>query len=252
MIWGFAGSLLSLVLTKKLAIASLRVELVDENEAGFAGNVMQMVHKLSQESGLKKMPEVGIYPSMEVNAFATGVSKNDSLVVVSRGLLSAMNRDELEGVLAHEVAHIANGDMVTMTLIQGVANAFIVFFATILARLATRAFRALEDRDGSNPRFYQGSIIFFEVVFGLIGTIIVMWFSRLREFRADFSAANMTGRNKIIGALSRMRSHVDGIRMEDESIATLKIAGVSSIGLAGLLRTHPSLEERIEALQKAT
>lgn len=248
--WGFAGSFLSLLLSKKMAIWTLGVELIDVNEAGYAGDVVRMVHGLAREAGLTTMPEVGVYPSMEVNAFATGPSRNRSLIAVSRGLLCAMNRDEVEGVLAHEVSHIANGDMVTMTLIQGVVNAFVMFFARIAAQAVAHTFKQ-DDREGPNPFLYHGVVILFEIVFGLLGTMIVMWFSRLREYRADAGAASIAGRSKMIAALNRIRSHMEGLRTEDNAIATLKIAGPRASGLAALFRTHPSIEQRINALRAA-
>jgi heat shock protein HtpX len=190
------------------------------------------------------MPEVGVYESPEVNAFATGPSKRRSLVAVSTGLLRTMRRDEVEGVLAHEVSHIANGDMVTMTLIQGVVNAFVMFFARVIAHIA----RGAVDRKVSDLVGFLVLMV-MQIALGILGSMVVAYFSRAREFRADAGAATLAGKGKMIAALQRLQSTKDLIDAGQPSLATMKIAGVRSWLV--LLSTHPPLEERIAALQNA-
>jgi heat shock protein HtpX len=247
LIWGFAGSFISLWMSKFMAKQMMGVEVVDKSHQ--YQWLVQRVHQLSRSAGLSTMPEVGIYSSPEVNAFATGPSKSNSLVAVSTGLLERMNDDELEGVLAHEVAHIANGDMVTMTLIQGVINAFVMFFAKIAAFALDQAMRKDED-DSRGPGWtYYISQMVFQMVFSILGSVVVMYFSRAREFRADAGAAKISGRDKMIAALRRLKSTFDIVEEDsNQQIACMKISGHSK--MAKLFSTHPSLDERIEALQK--
>lgn len=198
------------------------------------------------------MPQVGIFPSHEPNAFATGPSKSNSLVAVSAGLLHQMNRDEVEGVLGHEVAHVANGDMVTMTLIQGVVNAFVMFLARIAAFFVSQLSSSDEGEEGGgfSALTYMLTVFVFEIIFGLLGTMITSWFSRHREFRADRGSASLVGREKMVNALARL-SEVSMLEREpNPEIASLKIAGHTNKFLA-LLSTHPPLSVRIEALKRA-
>jgi heat shock protein HtpX len=234
-------------MSKFMAKQMMGVEVVDKSHQ--YQWLVQRVHQLSRSAGLSTMPEVGIYSSPEVNAFATGPSKSNSLVAVSTGLLERMNDDELEGVLAHEVAHIANGDMVTMTLIQGVINAFVMFFAKIAAFALDQAMRKDED-DSRGPGWtYYISQMVFQMVFSILGSVVVMYFSRAREFRADAGAAKISGRDKMIAALRRLKSTFDIVEEDsNQQIACMKISGHSK--MAKLFSTHPSLDERIEALQK--
>jgi heat shock protein HtpX len=201
------------------------------------------VRQQTERAGLP-MPEVGVYESPEVNAFATGPSKNRSLVAVSTGLLRSMRRDEVEGVLAHEVSHIANGDMVTMTLIQGVVNAFVMFFARIIANIARNAV-------DEKVSYLVGVVttIVLDIAFGIIGMMIVAWFSRAREFRADAGAGALAGKGKMIAALQRLQQNTQMVDTSAPSLATMKIAGAG--GMMALLSTHPPLEARIAALQNA-
>ena len=197
------------------------------------------------------MPEVGIYNSPEVNAFATGPSKRNSLVAVSTGLLNGMSQDEVEGVLAHEVSHIANGDMVTMTLIQGVVNAFVMFFARIAAFAVSNFMRGDDEEGEGLGWFAHMAVIFvFEIIFGLLGSIVVAFFSRYREYRADSGAARLAGREKMIAALQRLKNQTY-MDKRGESLATLKISNRKG-GLAALISTHPSLDDRIKALQRVS
>jgi heat shock protein HtpX len=248
LIWGFAGSFISLWMSKFMAKQMMGVQIVDKSHQ--YQWLVQRVHQLSRTAGLTTMPEVGIYSSPEVNAFATGPSKSNSLVAVSTGLLERMNDDELEGVLAHEVAHIANGDMVTMTLIQGVINAFVMFFAKIAAFALDQAMRK-DDEESRGPGWtYYISQMVFQMVFSILGSIVVMYFSRAREFRADAGAAKISGRDKMIAALRRLKSTFDIVEEDsNQQIACMKISGHSK--MAKLFSTHPSLDERIEALQRS-
>jgi heat shock protein HtpX len=211
-----------------------------------------MVHGLAQRARLPAMPEVGIYDSPEVNAFATGPSKSRSLVAVSRGLLHAMRRSELEGVLGHEIAHIANGDMVTMTLIQGVINAFVMFLARILAFAVSQAMRSRDDGRGGNYFVQYVLVVLFEFAFSLLGFLVVCWFSRAREFRADAGGARYSSREHMIGALEALRHAHKTPAMEAAgqaaSFQTLKISGKPG----HLFSTHPPIEERIARLQNMT
>jgi heat shock protein HtpX len=190
------------------------------------------------------MPEVGIYDSPEVNAFATGPSSSRSLVAVSSGLLRSMRRDEVEGVLAHEVSHISNGDMVTMTLLQGVVNAFVIFFA----RLIAFAVRQSSDSRNSYMLSYVVMIV-LEIGLGIFGSMITAWFSRQREFRADRGGATLAGRDRMIAALRRLQANHELVDADHQALATLKISGTRSWMM--LLSTHPPLEARIAALERA-
>jgi heat shock protein HtpX len=249
LVWGFVGSGISLLLSKFMAKTMMRVQIVDER--GPYGNLVRKVHDMSRRAGIDKMPEVGIYESPEVNAFATGPSKNNALVAVSTGLLRQMNEDEVEGVLGHEVAHVANGDMVTMALIQGVVNAFVMFFARVAAFAIQQAMQG--DRDNrssssSGPVYYLTTMV-FEVLFSFLGMFVVAYFSRVREFRADKGGAQYASKQKMIAALRRLQQKIDLIDETQEGIKTLKIS--SKKGFMNFLSTHPSLEDRIAALERA-
>jgi heat shock protein HtpX len=189
------------------------------------------------------MPEVGVYESPEVNAFATGPSKSRSLVAVSSGLLRAMRRDEVEGVLAHEVAHIGNGDMVTMTLIQGVMNAFVMFLARIIAFALARGSR--DDRDGQSSFLV---VFVLQTVLGILGSMVTAWFSRQREFRADHGGATLAGRDHMLAALRRLAANRELVDPRHQELATAKINGTQ--GWMALFSTHPPLETRIAALER--
>ena len=248
-LWGMGGSFISLLLSKKMARWMMKVKIIDPAKADTRGrDLVQSVHRLARAANLSKMPEVGYYESPEVNAFATGPSKNNSLVAVSTGLLSSMNKNEVEGVLAHEVAHIANGDMVTMTLIQGVVNAFVLFFARIAA-FAVANFMRGDSEEGPGLMVQYGMIFLFDMVFGLLGSMVVCWFSRHREFRADAGGAQYAGRDRMIGALQRLQMNSQMVDTSQKAVATLKINGGKPRGLAALLMTHPPLEKRIERLR---
>ena len=240
LVWGMGGAFISLGLSRMMAKWSMGVKVLDPR-SGDA--LVTTVHRLAQRAGLTAMPEVGIYDSPEPNAFATGPAKSRALVAVSTGLLESMSRDELEGVLAHEIAHIANGDMVTMTLVQGVINAFVMF----LARAIAFALSQSSDRDGRRSTNMM-TVFALEIAFGFLGMIVVAWFSRLREFRADAGSARLGGREKMIAALKALQRRFEPSDAR-ESYATLKIAGGRS-GFMAMISTHPPLSERIEALLK--
>jgi heat shock protein HtpX len=248
-VMGMMGSFVSLAISRWSAKRFHGVQLIEENTTSEHAWIVSAVHRFARQANLPKMPEVGIYQADDVNAFATGPSKSRSLVAVSTGLLRKMTREEAEGVLGHEVAHIANGDMVTMTLIQGVVNTFALFFSKLLANAVA-----------SSVSEKMRSIVYFvvslvsQIAFTLLGSFIVAWFSRKREFRADLGGANLAGKANMIAALKRLQSiyalpnrdeDVEG----DQSLAALKISYKDRGGLSALMSTHPDLQDRIEALQ---
>lgn len=245
-VWGFVGSFISLRMSKFMAKRFMGVQIVDKDPQYAA--LVNTVHQLAKQANLPKMPEVGVYHSPEVNAFATGPSKKNSLVAVSTGLLQGMRQDEVEGVLAHEVSHIANGDMVTMTLIQGVINTFVMFFARIAA-FAVENFLRGDDEEGQGMGgiAYMLTVFVFEIIFGLLGSVVVALFSRHREYRADAGAAKLAGREKMIAALERLKSQTFQDK-RGQALEAFKISGKRG-GLAALLSTHPALDDRIKALQ---
>ena len=242
LIWGMGGAFISLQMSRWIAKRATGVRLVDGRSGQAELDWLHAtVSRLAQQANLP-MPEVGVYDSPEVNAFATGPSKSRSLVAVSSGLLRSMRQDEVEGVLAHEIAHIANGDMVTMTLLQGVINAFVMFFARIIAF-------ALASRGGRDDRGPSYLVIFaLEIVLGILGSLITAWFSRQREFRADRGGATLAGREKMVGALRRLMSNREAVDTSHQALATLKINGARSWMV--FFHTHPPLEVRIAALER--
>lgn len=245
LIWGMAGSFISLQMSRWMAKRATGMTLVD----GRTGRddldwLYSTVERLARQANLP-MPEVGVYDSAEVNAFATGPSKRRSLVAVSSGLMRAMRQDEVEGVLAHEMAHIANGDMVTMTLLQGVMNAFVMFLARAIAHVVTRS----GDREGNGGGMYFLVVIGLQIGLGILGMLVTSWFSRHREFRADFGGATLAGRDRMLGALRRLAANHDMVDTQHESLATMKINGTR--GWMALISTHPPLEARIAALEQA-
>jgi heat shock protein HtpX len=244
LVWGMGGAFISLQMSRWIAKRATGVHLID----GRSGDsnldwLYQTVERLTRQANLP-MPEVGVYDSPEVNAFATGPSKSRSLVAVSSGLLRGMRPEEVEGVLAHEVAHIANGDMVTMTLLQGVINAFVMFAARIVAHVMTRT---SDGRQGNGGGMYFLIVIVLQIVFGILGSLITSWFSRQREFRADAGGASLAGRDKMIGALRRLAANRELVDPSHEQLATMKINGSGRWML--FFSTHPPLEVRIAALE---
>ena len=241
LLFGFAGSLISLFLSKTMALRSVGAEIIKEPRNNAERWLVENVKRQSAQAGIP-MPDVAIYHSADVNAFATGATKNNSLVAVSTGLLNNMTQDEAEAVVAHEVAHIANGDMVTMTLLQGVLNTFVIF----LSRMIATAVSARNDNEGEgqNTAVYFLVSMVLEVLFGILATIIAMWFSRYREFRADAGSASLVGKEKMIAALQRLQ-HVHEPQEMQGSLNAFMINGKRS----ELFMSHPPLEKRIEALR---
>ncbi len=252
LIWGMGGSFISLQLSRWVAKRSMGVRLVD-GRTGQADLdwLYETVERLSRQAGLP-MPEVGFYESPEVNAFATGPSRRRSLVAVSTGLLRGMRREEVEGVLGHELAHVANGDMVTMTLLQGVLNAFVMFFARIVASVVSSAIsrRSDDERPGFlDHMIYMAVVMVMEIALGILASIVTAWFSRRREFRADAGSAKLVGRDRMLAALRRLAAQKELVDSSNAAMAAFKISGRR--GFLALLSTHPPLEQRIRALELA-
>ena len=246
-VFGFGGSIISLLISKWVAKRSYGVQIIEQPRSEMEHWLLSTVTRQAQQAGIG-MPEVGIYDSPEMNAFATGASKNNSLVAVSSGLLYSMSRDEAEAVLAHEVSHIANGDMVTLTLIQGVVNTFVIFFARVVAGIISNFFRSNDEEQGSAMGGFAYMMIVFvlEMVFGILASVIVMWFSRQREFRADAGSARLAGRHKMIAALERLRQG-----HEPQLEGTMMAFGINGKrSMSEWFMSHPPLEQRIEALRQ--
>lgn len=239
---GFAGSFISLLLSKFMAKKSMGVQLIQQPRSEFESWLIQTVKKQAQQSKIG-MPEVGIFQQSAPNAFATGWNKNDALVAVSTGLCESMNRDEIEAVLAHEVSHVANGDMVTMTLIQGVVNTFVIFLSRVIGHVVDRVVFKVER--GHGPAFFIVSII-SQIILGIFASMIVMWFSRWREFRADAGGAKLAGRQAMISALRRLQSSQQA-KMPDE----LTAFGINTGKVSAMFSSHPPLEKRIQALEQS-
>jgi heat shock protein HtpX len=246
LVWGMAGSFISLQMSRWIAKRATGVKLVDGRSGrSELDSLYGTVERLARQANLP-MPEVGVYESPEVNAFATGPSKSRSLVAVSTGLLRSMRPEEVEGVLAHEVAHIANGDMVTMTLLQGVINAFVMFAARVIAHFMTRTG---DDRGGNGGGMYFLTVMVLQIVFGILGSLITSWFSRQREFRADRGGATLAGRDRMLAALRRLAANRELVDTRHEGLATMKINGAGRWMV--FFSTHPPIEVRIAALEKA-
>ena len=254
LVWGFAGAFISLALSRLMAKWMMGVQVIPPNTGDpRLRGLVETVHELARGAGLPRLPEVGIYQSDDVNAFATGPTKSRALVAVSTGLLQRMGSREVAGVLGHEVTHIANGDMVTMTLIQGVINAFVLFLSRVLAFVIGQALRSRDERGGGVIEFLL--VIVFQIVFSILGSVVVCWFSRQREYRADAGGAQFAGRNNMIDALKALQRQFDPQAAAVEAgrgqqFKALMISGRKS-GLVALLSTHPPLEERIARLEAA-
>ena len=251
LVWGMVGSFISLCLSKWMAKMMMGVEIVSAN--GPYGDLVRRIHTLSRRAGLSVMPEVGIFRSPVINAFATGRGRNSSLVAVSTGLLDRMDDGEVEGVLAHEVAHIANGDMVTMALVQGVVNAFVMFLARVVAYFIQASMRSNDRNGGGVGGFaYIMTVFALEIVFGILASIIVMWFSRYREFRADAGSAALAGKDKMIRALEALKRDYENMQETNYKTAVQTMSISSKKGIMKLFSSHPDLDDRIRALERGT
>jgi heat shock protein HtpX len=244
-VFGFGGSLISLAISKWTAKRLTGARVITAPSSEVEAWLVQTINRQATAAGIG-MPEVAIYEAPDVNAFATGMRRNKALVAVSTGLLRSMNRDEAEAVLGHEVSHIANGDMVTLALIQGVVNTFVIVASRVVGHLVDRV--VFRTERGHGPAFYVTSIA-AQLLFGILASIIVFWFSRQREFRADTGGASLAGREKMISALEKLRSSVAQPHLPDQ-LTALGISGGASQGLRRLFMTHPPLEERIAALKR--
>ncbi len=247
-VFGFSGAFVSLFISKWMAKRSARVHIIDTPRTADERWLLETVRELAQKAGIG-MPEVGIFPAEQSNAFATGWNKNNALVAVSAGMLARFNKNEVRAVMAHEIGHVANGDMVTMSLIQGVVNTFVMFFARIIGHLFDRV--VLKNERGHGPGYFIATLV-SELILAFLANMIVAWFSRRREFRADYAGARFADRDSMISALQRlqdeMRAHVPN-QMPD----TFKAFGISSgfnKGMAALFATHPPLDVRIDALRR--
>jgi heat shock protein HtpX len=243
-VFGFGGSFISLVMSKWIAKRSTGARVIttpsNENERWLLNTVTEQARKAGGNC-----PEVAIYNAADMNAFATGMSKNNALLAVSTGLLNNMTQDETEAVLGHEMSHIANGDMVTLTLIQGVVNTFVIFFARLLAGIIDNFLSSSDEESSGHGFSYFIIVMVLEVVFGILASTIVMYFSRRREFRADSGSAHLVGKHKMIAALQHLQKGV-----EPQLEGSLMAFGISGKRSAGLFMSHPPIEKRIEALQK--
>ncbi len=251
LVWGMGGAFISLALSRIMAKWMMGVQVIDPSRAsGSEKQLLDMVYKLSRDAGLPSMPEVGIYSSPEVNAFATGPTRSRSLVAVSSGLLNRMNSAEVDAVLAHEVSHVANGDMVTMTLLQGVINAFVMFFARILAYVVMRMGKQRDEEVSGSPFMYSMLVFVFEIVFMILGTLVIAAYSRFREFRADAGGARLVGRTNMIQALQALQRTVEikDPKTDQPAYQAFKISNGKP--LLRLFASHPPLEERIARLQR--
>ncbi len=246
LLFGFGGSLISLLMSKSMALRSVGGQVIEQPRNETEHWLMTTVSRQAQQAGIG-MPSVAIYYADDINAFATGAKRDDSLVAVSSGLLEKMTKDEAEAVIAHEISHIANGDMVTMALMQGVVNTFVIFISRIIAGAISGVNSNDEGEGGGSFMTYFIVSSILELVFGLLASVITMWFSRHREFKADAGSAHLVGKEKMIAALERLRTSHDESHLEG-SIAAFGINGRRS--LSELFMTHPPLEKRIEALRQ--
>ncbi len=245
-VFGMGGSLISLAISKWMAKRSMGVQLIEIPKTQQEEWLLSTVEMQAREAGIG-MPEVGIFNSPQPNAFATGMSKNAALVAVSTGLLQNMTQSEVEAVLGHEISHVANGDMVTLTLIQGVVNTFVIFFSRIIGHLIDRVIFKIQR--GYGPGYWIG-VIFVQMILSVLASTIVMWFSRRREFKADAGGAYLAGREKMIAALRRLQQGSNPQPLPDE-MAAFGISGGSPSGFKRLFMSHPPLEERITALENS-
>ena len=243
---GMTGSVVSLAMSKFMAKRMTNAQVIEVAHTEQEEWLFKTVQRQAQAAGIG-MPEVAIYDAPDMNAFATGMFRNSALVAVSTGLLAAMKRDEVEAVLAHEVSHVANGDMITLALIQGVVNTFVFFLSRVVGHVVDRV--VFKTERGHGPAYWITAIV-AQVVLGILASAIVMWFSRQREFRADAGGANIAGRQKMVGALKRLQQSANQPHLP-EQLEAFGISGGMGVGIKRLFMSHPPLEERIEALQRS-
>lgn len=246
-IFGFGGAIISLLLSKTMALRAVGGQIIKQPRNTQEQWLVDVVRRHSQLVNIQ-MPDVAIYRAPDMNAFATGARRNHSLVAVSTALLETMSRDEAEAVIAHEISHVANGDMVTMTLLQGILNTFVIFISRILASFVAQAMS--ERNRGMSTMVYFVIVMIFEFVFGILASLIAMWFSRRREFYADAGSAKIVGANKMIAALERLKVSYEP--KEDASIMAFCINGAKKVKFSELFMSHPPLDKRIEALRNGT
>ncbi len=247
LVFGFGGSFLSLMMSKWVAKRGTGAQVIEQPRNEAEQWLVSTVRRQAEAAGID-MPEVAIYDAPEINAFATGPSRNNSLVAVSTGLLRAMSRDEAEAVLAHEVSHVANGDMVTMALVQGVLNTFVIVLSRVVGRVIDGYLSGNREGGGGGIGYFV-TVFVLDMIFGLFASIIAMWFSRRREFRADAGGAQLAGRDKMVAALQRL-SQTYGENTLPRQVQAFGISGAVGHGLRRLFMSHPPLEERIAALQR--
>ena len=244
-VFGMSGAIISLLMSKWMAKMSMRVQIIKEPSNRHERRLVQMVAELAEQAGIAT-PEVGIFPAQQSNAFATGWNRNNALVAVSAGMLQNFRDQELRAVVAHEVAHVANGDMVTMTLIQGVVNTFVIFFARIIGYVVDKA--VFRNRDGVGIGFYMVTIV-AEIILGILASTIVMAFSRWREFRADAYAASLTSPQAMVGALQNLQKEYEMPDTMSDTFVAFGITRGQRGGIRALFASHPPLEKRIAALR---
>lgn len=248
-VFGFTGSLISLFLSKPIAKWSAKVRVIKEPANPAEAWLVQTVQSLAENAGIG-MPEVGIFPAQQSNAFATGWNRNSALVAVSAGLLNRFDKDEIRAVLGHEIGHVANGDMVTLTLIQGVVNTFVIFFSRIIGHVVDSFLRRDGDRSGPGIGYYA-TVIVAQIVLGIAASAIVMWFSRWREYHADAAGADLAGRSNMIRALQRLKAETEMPQQLPESLTAFGISEGKRKNFMQLFSSHPPLDDRIRALQEA-
>ncbi|KAA0016273.1 protease HtpX [Salinicola corii] len=250
-VFGMAGSLISLFISKWMAKMSTKAKVIDQPANSTEQWLLDTVRELAQQANIQ-MPEVAIFPAQQSNAFATGWNKNDALVAVSQGLLERMRPEEIRAVLAHEIGHVANGDMVTLALIQGVLNTFVMFFARVVAQVVDSFLRGRDNGGGLGFIGYFAVVIVAEIVFGLVASIIVAWFSRFREYRADAAGAKYAGSGAMINALARLKSETSQPDQMPDSLTAFAITtGQTRKIMEKLFASHPPLDDRIRALKES-
>jgi len=244
LVFGFTGSIISLLISKPMAKRAAKVRIIDQPRNQTEIWLMQTVQELARKAKIG-MPEVGIFPAQQANAFATGWNRNNALVAVSEGMLQRFTADEVKAVMAHEIGHVANGDMVTLSLVQGVVNTFVIFLARVIGFFVDRV--VLKNERGLGPGYYITSIV-MDIVLGFLAMTIVAWFSRVREYRADAAGAQLADRRGMIGALQRLKAEYEVPNQMPDSMVAFGINGGGLNGLKKLFASHPPLDDRIAAL----